>query len=253
MKGIIKFRLILCVDDCDNRSVLILPLFFYVQSMQTLIIALNIRQAEFIKKGFKYENLSADVVSIDLIDKIDKYIPFYDGIFILSDSIEHIIKLSTVCREISCKIPIFCLAQKFNDEFVTLENDKVISQFFLRPFAFRSIVSEMRFAIFQIKENIEKSNYVIRDLELDILKHQVKHKDQLIQLRNKEFSLLHFMMINAGKVLSRTTILENVWDRNANILTNTVDVHISQLRKKIEKDTEQKYIHTIPCSGYILS
>ena len=59
------------------------------------------------------------------------------------------------------------------------------------------------------------------------------------------------MMLNEGKVLSRETILENVWDRNANIFTNTVDVHINKLRKKIK--TDEKFIRTIPCSGYLIA
>lgn len=221
--------------------------------MQTLIIAENIRQAEFINKGFQYENLSSDIIPIDKANEIENYIPFYDGIFILTDSVPIIEQISTVCKNLKKNIPVFCLAQKFHKDLIRFRDDSRIDMLFIRPFAFRNIVSEMRFTIFQEKENIEHSHFVLRDLELDLLRHEVTYKDKVINLRNKEFALLHFMMVNVGRVLSRTTILENVWDRNANILTNTVDVHISQLRKKIENGSEQKYIHTIPCTGYILS
>jgi two-component system copper resistance phosphate regulon response regulator CusR len=110
----------------------------------------------------------------------------------------------------------------------------------------------MKFEIFLSKEKIDNSRYVLRDLELDVSRHRVSVCNSEVHLRNKEFALLHFMMLNKGRVLSRTDILENVWDRNANMMTNTVDVHISTLRKKIEKVSKRRFIHTIPCLGYIL-
>lgn len=221
--------------------------------MQTLIITDNIRQAEFIQKGFRYENLSADVCSINDYGIIKNYIPYYDGIFILCDSINLIRDITNIIRSIKISMPIFILTQKIIPPLHDLKKEITIDMIFTRPFAFRNITSEMRFFIFQKKENIEHGKFILRDLELDLVKHMVIQNKNIINLRNKEFALLHYMMINTGKVLSRTEILENVWDRNANILTNTVDVHISQLRKKIEKGTKQKYIHTIPCTGYILS
>jgi DNA-binding response OmpR family regulator len=132
-----------------------------------------------------------------------------------------------------------------------LLTESKINFLFSRPFPFRQMSAEMRYAIFHQKEKMEFGKYILRDLELDLARHQVKLSDQSLYLRNKEFSLLHYLMVNKGKVLSRSDILENVWDRNANILTNTVDVHISQLRKKMGEGKNQKYIHTIPCTGYI--
>lgn len=72
-----------------------------------------------------------------------------------------------------------------------------------------------------------------------------------IFLRNKEFSLLYYFIENMGKVLSRTQILEDVWDRNIVCPTNTVDVHVSNLRRKIKTHTDKECIKTVHCIGYI--
>jgi len=221
--------------------------------MQTLIVTDNNRQADFLKKGLQYENLSADIFSINDFGVFSTKLYYYDGIFILIDSIEKVDSLCKFVKSVKGKMPIIILAQEYNEFYDELLNGGVISKYYIRPFPFTNIATEMKISIFKIKEHIEKSKYVLRDLELDILSHEVIHKKRVIPMRNKEFSLLHFMMMNVGKVLSRTMILEHVWDRNADILTNTVDVHVSQLRKKIENSTDDKYIHTVPCMGYLMS
>ncbi len=109
----------------------------------------------------------------------------------------------------------------------------------------------MRSNIFHDRERIDNSVLKIRELELNRETHEINFQGQSIYLRNKEFALLELLMLNEGRVLSRETILENVWDYNANIFTNTVDVHINKLRKKI--NAQEKFIRTIPCSGYLIS
>ncbi|MBU2523681.1 winged helix-turn-helix domain-containing protein [Patescibacteria group bacterium] len=94
--------------------------------------------------------------------------------------------------------------------------------------------------------------FVFSDLSLDRDRRLVLRGDKEIFLRNKEFNLLEYLMRNVGKVLSRDQILDNVWDREADIFTNTVDVHIHILRKKIDEGFEKKIIQTIPCIGYKL-
>ncbi len=88
-------------------------------------------------------------------------------------------------------------------------------------------------------------------LKLDLRKRQFFVGTNSIELRNKEFSLLSYFMENAGMVLSRTQILEDVWDRNLFCPTNTVDVHVSTLRNKMKKFSKRNYIRTIHCIGYI--
>lgn len=221
--------------------------------MQVLIISNNIKQAEFLQKGFKYENLSCDVLSMINSDLLNNTVAFYDGIMLLYDGSFDIINFLERINERFGSIPIFSLVNNFDDSVSKIKDSDLIDMLFIRPFSFRTIASEMRFNIYKKIEEKAISKLVLRDLELDLSRHLVKQNNHEIMLRNKEFALLHYLMLNQGKVLSRTTILEHVWDRNASIITNTVDVHISLLRKKLEKRTEDKYIHTIPCTGYLFS
>jgi len=77
-------------------------------------------------------------------------------------------------------------------------------------------------------------------------------KNKSINLKNKEFTLMNYFMQNSGKVISRARLLEEVWDRNIFCITNTVDVHVSKLRQKINKHLDNDVIKTIHCVGYIL-
>lgn len=219
--------------------------------MHTLIYAENVTQGAFIQKGLQYENLTADVFSFQEKDKFLEALLYADGVYIVVQDSINIESIVRYCLEIKSQLPIILLGQKKESIYERLFLEKKIIYFFIRPFPFRNMAAEMRYAIFKLRERVAQSTYIVRDLELDIDRHTVKYKNHFVFLRNKEFSLLHYFMMNRGKILSRTDILENVWDRNANILTNTVDVHISQLRKKIEFDIDKKYIHTIPCTGYI--
>ncbi|MFA6527953.1 MAG: winged helix-turn-helix domain-containing protein [Candidatus Gracilibacteria bacterium] len=91
-----------------------------------------------------------------------------------------------------------------------------------------------------------------KDLVLDIEKRAVKRKDQILKLRNKEFSLLELLLEKKGQTVTKQELIEILWDRNTTLLSNTVEAHISQLRKKIDKDYDRKLIHTVPCVGYRL-
>lgn len=222
--------------------------------MQVLLLTDNTKQAEFIQKGLKYESLSCDIfMFLPNIEFMFENVSLYDGIFLhlegLSESVYR-----KIITEVKMKkqIPIFALILKSSDFIESLLSEGLIDGYFIRPFAFRNMSSDMKYEIFLLKERIVRKKIVLRDLEIDLERHQVHINGNMVLLRNKEFALLHFLMMNTGKVVSRTTILENVWDRNSDIMTNTVDVHISQLRKKLERHTDSKFVHTIPCMGYIL-
>lgn len=101
-----------------------------------------------------------------------------------------------------------------------------------------------------LEEITSKAVYSCFDLTLDYMKRVVRRGNQVIPLRNKEFSLLSYFMKNIGLVLTREQIVREVWDREATIFTNTVDVHIHKLRKKIDNDAKRRLIRTIPCIGY---
>ncbi|MCA9374028.1 MAG: response regulator transcription factor [Candidatus Gracilibacteria bacterium] len=221
--------------------------------MHCSIVTDNLRQAEFIKKGLYYEHLSCDIYSSDDFDGLEQELPFADGILFLFHDMERLQESFDFCKNLTGgSMPFIILAQRNSaelNEFV--KNHDVL--LFVRPFSFRRIAAEMKMLIFMVKEHVEESSFIVRDLELDLMSHRVQCRKQSLHLRNKEFALLHYLMVHKGKVLSRSEILENVWDRNADILTNTVDVHVSQLRKKISSFTPESYIHTVPCKGYFLA
>jgi two-component system, OmpR family, response regulator len=98
----------------------------------------------------------------------------------------------------------------------------------------------------------EEMVYRCGDLELDRLSHQVKRKDEEIALQPREFRLLEYLMKHAGQVVTRTMLLENVWDYHFDPQTNVIDVHISRLRSKIDKGFGQPLLHTVRGAGYMI-
>lgn len=221
--------------------------------MHTLILTDNLQQGKFIQKGFQYENLNSDLLAFSELHSLEQQFVSFDGFFLLFHDFTGIEKLIHDLFQIKPHVPIILLTHSHRSLYDELKASGKLLDYYVRPFPFRAIAALMRSSIFQLKESPEQSFFLLRDLQLDLLTHQVKLQNRIISLRYKEFALLHFLFQNKGHVLSRSTILENVWDRNANILTNTVDVHISLLRKKIDATAGEKYIHTVPCIGYLFS
>ena len=92
----------------------------------------------------------------------------------------------------------------------------------------------------------------VADLTLDLLKHKVTRAGNNINLQPREFRLLEYLMRHAGQVVTRSMLLENVWDYHFDPQTNVIDVQISRLRSKIDKDFEQPLLHTVRGAGYKL-
>jgi two-component system copper resistance phosphate regulon response regulator CusR len=93
----------------------------------------------------------------------------------------------------------------------------------------------------------------VADLELDRLSQQVKRSGQRIELTSKEYALLEYLISNAGRVLSRTMIIEHVWDQSFDGITNIVDVYVRHLRSKVDDPFEHKLIRTIRGVGYTIT
>src|SRR5918912_2455937 len=98
----------------------------------------------------------------------------------------------------------------------------------------------------------EPTSYRIADLELDRLSHRVTRSGQEIVLQPREFRLLEYLMKNANQVVTRTMLLEHVWDYHFDPQTNVIDVHVSRLRSKIDKGFDRPLIHTIRGAGYMV-
>ena len=121
-----------------------------------------------------------------------------------------------------------------------------------KPYAFSEILS--RIEVLQRRKNPKEAEttYRVGDLELDRLSHTAKRAGQDIILQPREFRLLEYLMRHAGQVVTRTMLLENVWDYHFDPQTNVIDVHISRLRSKIEKGFDTPLLHTVRGAGYML-
>lgn len=121
-----------------------------------------------------------------------------------------------------------------------------------KPFSFSELVARVQALIRRSTQSTEPTRLTVGDLTLDLLSREVKRAGQSIDLQTREFALLEYLMRNAGRVVTKTMILEHVWDYSFDPQTNVVDVLVHRLRSKVDKDFSRKIIHTIRSVGYVL-
>ena len=121
-----------------------------------------------------------------------------------------------------------------------------------KPFAFSELLARIEVLVRRRTAAQPQTKLTVGDLELDLLSRTVKRAGKVIDLLPREFALLEYLMRNAGSVVTRTMMLENVWDYHFDPQTNVIDVHIARLRQKIDKDFPAPLIHTVRGAGYSL-
>ena len=121
-----------------------------------------------------------------------------------------------------------------------------------KPYAFSELLARVEVLNRRAGAKESETVYRVGDLELDRLSHSVRRAGQEITLQPREFRLLEYLMRHAGQVVTRTMLLENVWDYHFDPQTNVIDVHVSRLRSKIEKGFETPILHTVRGAGYML-
>jgi two-component system OmpR family response regulator len=121
-----------------------------------------------------------------------------------------------------------------------------------KPYSFSELLARVEVLARRRGGRNEDTVYRVADLELDRLSHQVKRGSEEIVLQPREFRLLEYLMKHAGQVVTRTMLLENVWDYHFDPQTNVIDVHISRLRSKIDKGFAQPLLHTVRGAGYMI-
>ncbi len=127
--------------------------------------------------------------------------------------------------------------------------------YLVKPFAFAELHARVDALIRRgaAVDEAKPSRLTVGDLDLDLLSRKVTRAGRPIPLQPREFLMLEFLMRNAGRVVTRTMLLEGVWNYHFDPQTNVIDVHISRLRQKVDKDFDTPLIHTVRGSGYMLS
>jgi heavy metal response regulator len=220
--------------------------------MRILIIEDEKKVASFIKKGLEEEYFVADIAGdgkeglklatteeYDIII-MDIMLPFMDGITLMKEIRK---------REISTPVLMLTVNDSVKDKVEGL--DAGADDYLTKPFAFEELIARLR-ALLRRNENSKTSKLTIADLELDLQSHRVFRNNQEIILTPKEYSILEYLMRNSKKVISRTKLIEHVYDYHFDTETNIIDVYINKVRSKIDNNFEKPLIHTIRGIGYVL-
>jgi len=219
--------------------------------MFILVLTDSMPASKFLSRGLKYENIYSDVKTFS--DKWSDTYEFTSYSAIICKTTKSTIfdeDLTRNINRISKLCPVFILDEGANafDLFKNSQNNIYIFNkgMSLRKLAF--LIKKL------VNTNIatNQNSLKVCDLELHPQTREAERFGKKYYLRNKEFQLLEFLMTNTDQILSRQKILETVWDRNANLFTNTIDTHIHCLRKKLDYNEKTQIIETIHCSGYIM-
>ncbi|MCL4382656.1 MAG: response regulator transcription factor [Patescibacteria group bacterium] len=221
--------------------------------MQILIVEDEEKIANSLRRGLLEERYTVDLardgeealykLDINEYDLVilDLMIPKVDGI--------------TVCRQIrqtNSHLPILILTAKDGTEDKITGLDAGADDYITKPFSFSELSARIR-ALFRRGRKADPTILVFDDLSLDPATKTAKRKNKVITLTAKEYALLEYFMRYPNKVLTKTELLEHIWDYNYDGLSNMVETYVKYLRKKIKVDGQSReLIHTMRGSGYIL-
>ncbi len=214
--------------------------------MRILVVEDEHKIANSIKKGLEQELYAVDVVydgeeGYDLASSEDYDLIILDLMLPKLDGVSICKKL----RKESIHTPILILTAKgqINDKVEGL--DAGADDYLTKPFSFEELLARLR-ALIRRPQKTNGEKLIVNDLSLDTKTYEVKRKESLIPLSNKEYSLLEYLMRHPNQILSKDQIISHVWNYEADILPNTVEVYIGYLRNKIGKDL----IKTLRGFGY---
>lgn len=162
----------------------------------------------------------------------------------------------TVCRElrsIKNRTSVLMLTARDTVDDRVIGLDAGADDYLIKPFAMKELLARVRALVRRTEHKPKTTVLALADLELDAATHRVTRGGKEIDLPAKEFSLLEYFLNNAGRVLTRTMITEHIWNYESYNQSNIVDVHIRNLRRKVDDNFEPKLIHTLRGIGYRLS
>ena len=221
--------------------------------MRILLIEDDLRIASFIIKGLKQEGYvidhaadgesGPDIALSEPFDVaiVDIMLPKLDGLTVIDR-----------LRQFRVMTPVLVLSAKrsVDDRVKGLQAGG--DDYLVKPFAFSELGARIQALIRRANAIAEPMQLTVADLAMDISRRKVHRGDQEIELQPREFVLLEYLMRNAGRVVSKTMIMEHVWEYNFDPQTNIVESRICRLRDKVDRHFESKLIHTIRGMGYVL-
>ena len=209
--------------------------------------------ASFIIKGLKaegfavdHENNGEDGLHMALTEPYDAAV-----IDIMLPKIDGLSLIENIRRE-KLKTPLIILSAKgeVDDRVKGLQIGA--DDYLTKPFAFSELLARLQALIRRSSDADEPTKLTVADISMNLITREVVRAGKKIDLQPLEFSLLEYLMRNAGRVVSKTMIMEHVWDYNFNPQTNVVEARICYLRDKIDKNFDTKLIHTVRGVGYAL-
>lgn len=221
--------------------------------MRLLIVEDDKKIAAFIEKGMREAAFSVDVchdgrsgleygLSGDYDAAIiDLMLPELDGL----ELIERLRR-----EQVNTPVLILSAKQSVDDRISGLQ--KGGDDYMIKPFSFSELLARIQALIRRNRKSTEPTTLNYQDLRMDLLRRTVHRDGEKVDLPAKEYSLLEYMMRNAEMVISKTSILERVYDYSFDPQTNVVDVLVCRLRNKVDRDFDQKLIHTVRGMGYVL-
>jgi heavy metal response regulator len=221
--------------------------------MRLLLVEDDLQIASFIMKGLKQAGFVIDH-AIDGEDGlhmalyepydaaiIDIMLPKLDGLTLIEE-----------LRRKKVATPVIILSAKrsIDDRIKGLQTGS--DDYLTKPFSFLELLARVQALIRRATRATEPTRLSVGDLSMDLLKREIFRAGEKIDLQPREFSLLEYLLRNTGRVVSKTMILEHVWDYNFDPQTDVVDVLVCRLRSKVDRDFDEKMIHTIRGVGYVL-
>lgn len=221
--------------------------------MRLLLVEDDQKIASFIIKGLREAGFVLDHASDGLeglamaleVDYdaaiIDLMLPKLDGLSLIGS-----------LRQRKVNLPVIILSAKrtVDDRIKGLQEGG--DDYLTKPFAFSELLARVHALIRRANNTPEPTSLVVHDLSIDLLSRKVERGGRKITLQPKEFSLLEYLMRNTGRVVSKTMIMERVWDYSFDPNTNVVEARICHLRDKVDKGFDARLIHTVRGLGYML-
>jgi len=221
--------------------------------MRVLVVEDDKKIASFVSKGLKEAGFAVDVAT-DGVDGlhlglsepydaavVDIMLPGLDGLSLIE---------RLRAKKITTPVIILSAKRSIDDRVKGLQTGG--DDYMTKPFSFSELLARVQALIRRSTRVSEPSILRARDLSIDLLTREVKRGEVAIALPSREFALLEYLIRNKGRIVSKTTILEHVYDYSFDPQTNVVDVLVCRLRNKIDKDFDVKIIHTVRGMGYVL-